>query len=184
MSSLAEKLSAQGYAELFLRLDQSALDQVWTAAGADALGRLVTDDRSPTLARFLAAEILFTKASGYPPAEHRPLLASIYTSALSDNYTRMANPWGMPGELDGPVGQHVVTLGEVAIVTLRPLLDDDADVTYGGSEEATFGNSYHYRVKDLAAFYISRIRGAPYRVVLDVGQRDREIARLRRDLGL
>ena len=60
----------------------------------------------------------------------------------------MANPWGMTGELDGPLGQHLVGLGEPAVAALRPLLDDDRVIRSSGSREATYatGSSIASRI--------------------------------------
>lgn len=89
----------------------------------------------------------------------------------------------MPGQLDGPSGKHVVQLGEPAVAALISLLDDGKQIDYGGSEEATVGNSYAYRVKDFAAFFISRIRKLPFTVVEDPAARDHAIEQLGVQIG-
>jgi len=127
--------------------------------------------------RFLAAEVLFWKMPGYPPEDDRSPLAPVYAAAL--RAARMGNPWGLPGELDGPSGQHVVQLGAPAVADLIPLLGDSRRVPYAGSQDATFGNSYAYRVKDFAAFFIARVRNLPYTVHEDPRARDSEIDELR-----
>ena len=85
-------------------------------------------------------------------------------------------------ELDEPAGQHFVALGEPAVPALVSLLDDTTRLEYGGSKEATVGNSYAYRVKDFAAFYLSRIRNLPFDVVQDPAARDKAIDALRQAL--
>ena len=111
----AGELLELGYLELFLRLDQTALDRVWRGGdGRDKLHGIVTDPQEPMAARFLAAEILFVREPGFPAGTDPAELASIYAAALAANVTGMANPWGLPGELDGPVAQHVLALGSAA----------------------------------------------------------------------
>jgi hypothetical protein len=90
----------------------------------------------------------------------------------------MGNPWGLPGELDGDAGRHLVSLGEAAAVALEPLLDDERRVPYWGSQEATWGNSFAFRVKDFAAFFVSAIRGRPYVLHTDPSARDGDIQKL------
>ena len=41
------------------------------------------------------------------------------------------------------------------------LLDDDTPLTYAGSREAMLGNSFHYRVKDAAGYYLGKLTGHP-----------------------
>src|SRR5579872_945302 len=89
------------------------------------------------------------------------------------------NAWGLPGEMSGEVGEHLVGLGDAAIAELVRLLDDSQPVWFEGSEEATTGNAYALRVKDLAAAFIRRIRGQPVEIPLDMDERDRLIARVR-----
>ena len=178
-SDLAQRLVTLGYVELFHRLDDDALNSIWGQPGApQALEKLALDPEASTLARFLAAEVLFYKRRGYPPEEAKGRLAPIYSAALSQNFPGITNTWGLPGELDGLAGQHFVALGEAAIAELVKLLNDETGMIYSGSKDATFGNSYRYRVKDLAAFYISKTRGIPYDVHLEPKARDREIRKL------
>ena len=181
MTDLADRLMSLGYTRLFLSLDDAALNALSSEPGAaEALAALVRDPGAEAKARFLAAEILFRKQPRYPSPADTALLAPIYADAL--RHAQMANPWGMPGELDGPAGRHLVAIGRAAAVALLPLLDDARAVIYGGSEEATVGNSYQYRVKDFAAFFIHCITGAPYSVLKAQPERDREIEKLRASL--
>ncbi len=178
MTDLAGRLKALGYSRLFLSLDDAALNSLWhEPRAAEALAVLVSDSGAEIGARFLAAEVLFRKQPGYPVPAETALLAPIYGDAL--RHAELANPWGMPGELDGPAGQHLVAIGRAVAAALVPLLDDARAVIYGGSEEATIGNSYQYRVKDFAAFFIHCISGAPYSVRKTPPERDEEIERLR-----
>ena len=67
---------------------------------------------------------------------------------------------------------------ELAVAALRPLLDDDRVIRSSGSREATYGNGFKYRVKDLAAFFVASIRKLPFAVGEDPAVRDRAIAAL------
>jgi hypothetical protein len=178
MTEIANRLTGLGYNGLFLTLDNAQLDALWATQGApEALTQLASDPGADSAARFLAAEVLFRKQRSYPPKAAHTDLAAVYAEALRQ--ARLANIWGMPGQLDGPAGQHLVALGEPAAAALIPLLDDSRRVIYGGSEEATEGNSYAYRVKDFAAFFISQIRKLRYSVDKTPAQRDAAIERLR-----
>lgn len=181
MRDLARRLTALGYEGLFERLGDRELDALWGEPGMrEQLDSLAVDASAPAEARFLAAELLFRKRPGYPPPAARAALAVAYAEALKG--TSSANRWGLPGELDGAAGQHLVQLGDAAAAPLEALLSDNRRVQYAGSKEATVGNEYEYRVKDLAAFFLSRIQNVPYVVREQPAARDGEIERLRQSL--
>lgn len=181
-AELARTLEDLGYTELFQRLNTDTMDGIWTQAGAPAaLAQLALDTNASALARFLAAEILFAKDPQYPPDSAKAVLADVYAAALANNYTRMANAWGLPGKLD-TVGKHTVALGDAAVPELARLLDDTSSVSYGGSRDATAGNRYQYRVKDIAAYLISQINGISYIVQPTPAERDTAIEQLKSQL--
>jgi hypothetical protein len=176
--SVADELAKLDYVELFLRTGTAQMDRLWSRwNGPRDLEALAVDPNAAWEPRFLAAEILFRKRSDFPSADQRNALASAYVDAL--RAASVANPWGLPGELDGPAGQHLVSLGEAVTPGLMPLLDDDRRVPYWGSQEATLGNSYAFRVKDFAAFFLSTIRGLPYVLHRDPSARDADIEKLK-----
>lgn len=179
----AATLTGFGYLELFLRGDDRALDEVWGRPDSpEQLRRLALDTHAAPLPRFLAAEVLFARDATFPrPSEYGPL-ARLYVEALHRTMTGMANPWGLPGELDGPAATHLLALGNSTVSALAPLLDDEGDLRYSGSKEATVGNSYDYRVKDMAASLIAALLGVAYPVHLDPRDRDAEIDLLRQRL--
>ena len=179
-SFLARRLMTIGYIGLFQGSDENASDALWKEPGVpDALAALVLDLEAPALARFLAAEIMFNKQATYPPAEQKKQLASVYATALAENFAGAANTWGLPDVLDGLAGEHFLALGEAAIPELTSLLDDERRVYFAGSQEATLGHHYRYRVKDLAAYYISKIRNIPLELDEDPGKRDEAIEKLK-----
>ena len=180
--NVAAELAKLDYVELFLRTGTAQMDRLWTAAnGPRDLEALAVDPNAAWQPRFLAAEILFRKLPGFPSGEQKQALAVAYVETL--RAASIGNPWGLPGELDGPAGQHLVSLGEVASSGLIALLDDGRRVPYWGSQEAMLGNSYTFRVKDFAAFFLSRIRGVPYVLHTDPAARDGAIQALRNPLG-
>jgi hypothetical protein len=181
MAILEEQLLDLGYTELFLRLSDEHLLAIWEPPNAPAqLAQLVLDDSASDEARFLAAEILFRKQENFPPQDSKERLGRLYAIALQN--AQSGNLWGLPGYLDSLPAEHYVSLGESALATLMPLLDDEREVLYEGSREATYGNSYRYRVKDFAAFYISQILDIPYEVHVEPTERDAEIEPLRSDM--
>ena len=131
------------------------------------------------LARFLAAEVLFYKDEVHRVEEHKQKLARVYAAALADNFTEVANPWGLPGVIDGLTEEHLLAIGEPMVSELLKLLDNDKRVYYEGSEEATLGYHYGYRVKDLAAYYIGKIRNIPLELDEDPSRREETIEKLK-----
>lgn len=177
---LASRLLALHYSGLFMTMPRGA-DRVLAEVGADELAALIADRDAGGEARFLATELWFD-GHGKPPLADLAELGELYARALAEGWAAYANPWGLPGEI-GPIGGHLLRLGDAAVPALRPRLDDATPISYGGSEEATIGNRYAYRVKDVAAFYAARLLPAPYAVLATPAERDREIAKLAELLG-
>ena len=182
-SDLARKLTSRAYGEFFvLPAHEQTIERIWAdPANRPALEALTADATQPLAARFLAAEVLFTRDFTFMARVSGAVIADIYAGALEQNLTGMANSWGLLYEHDdaGPVGIRFVMLGEAAVPALLRLLGNaSAPLIYDGSKEATVGNAYHYRVKDFAAFYLGRIRRIPVAFHREPAERDQEIARL------
>jgi hypothetical protein len=177
MTTLAQRLLALGYTELFQRLDDEALAALWSEKGApDALRKIALDVDEDVRARFLAAEaVLSRRTDAFDDIERREV-AGVYATALRGQFTGSANEWSFPGQPLGRAGEHVLALGDSAMPALTGLLDDDTPVIYEGSKEAMVGASYGYRVKDLAAQFIAGITGLPFVETLDPAARDAMIA--------
>ncbi len=160
--------------------------RVWSQPDSQArLEAIIRDRDAPMKARFLACEVLFEKHFVFVSDVGADLVARIYTHALVHDFTGMANSWGLLYEHDdeGPVGIRFAVIGEKAIPALSELLDDDGrSLRYAGSEEATVGNAYGFRIKDFAAFYIAKLKRRPIRFHRRPEDRDREIEALRRAL--
>jgi hypothetical protein len=165
----------------------NSISAIWSQPGnPQLLEDILNDPQASGRARLIAAEVLFAKDFSFIDRTSRPGLARLYAEALVKRYTGHANAWGLlwDGNDAGPVGGRFILLGADAIPALVALLEDDTVVDwYAGSEEATVGNGYKYRIKDFAAFYLSRIVVKPIAFHAQPADRDREIATLRGALG-
>ena len=99
MTELAQRLLGLGYTELFQRLDDVALDTLWSDEGTpDALKRIALDSSEDARTRFLAAEsVLSRRTDGFSNAERREI-GSLYATALRGQFTGSANEWSFPGQ--------------------------------------------------------------------------------------
>lgn len=148
----------------------------------ELLEQVLNDPSAPGRARFIAAEVLFARDFTFIDRTRRDDLARLYGEALVKNWAGHANVFGMLWDHDdvGPVGGRFVLLGRDALPALTALLDNNRIVDwYAGSEEATVGNGYGYRIKDFAAFYLGRILNVSVPFHQDRVQREAEIAKLR-----
>lgn len=182
-ADLSRKLMGDEYGRLFAWPERDrALEAIWSAASGPMLEELVKDASQPTRARFLAAEVLFDKDFTFLSRVDGAEVARVYCEALVKNYTGAANHWGLLYQENdlGPVGRRFLAMGASATPALVQLLDVSTPAAaYLGSETATVGNGYHYRIKDFAAFYLGKIWKIPVAYHADPAARDQEIARLR-----
>lgn len=132
-------------------------------------------------ARFLAAEILFGKDKNYPPKNLKKSLAYVYANALLDGYNCSYNNWGYPFATTIR-GLHFVRLGSQALPSLISLLNNNKRILFDGSSNASLSNRYHFRIKDMAAVFISHICHIEFKVYHDVAKRDKQIERIKRKL--
>lgn len=180
---LEKQLLELDYAAIFMHLGGDKLKLINQQYAIACFEQLVLDEKASSKARFFAAEILFAQNQAIILTFDKNKLAELYALALANNDTGIANPWGLPGEVD-VVGQHLLTISQPTTEAWEALLDNKQKVLYVGSEEATVGNSYKYRVKDIAAFYVSKMRNLPYTVFNKPKERDTEIIRLKNSLEL
>jgi hypothetical protein len=190
---IVKVLSATKYAGLFYLCDRSLIDSVWqNGKNQQVLEKLVTSSQYNDYVRFLASEILFEKASDYPPDSIKNTLGLLYAKAMVGSSTASndlwisGNEWGFMYHTDnngitdyGTVGSHLISLGKHVVPNLVKLLNDNSIIFYIGSQEATLGNSLHYRVKDAAAYYIGKIAGIPVKFYESNAERDTEIERIK-----
>ncbi|WP_137178285.1 hypothetical protein [Roseomonas sp. AR75] len=175
MERLAERLIRLGYSGLFLR-PPPAVRALWQEKGMpEALAALAADAAQPAAGRFLAAEAVADR-SGALPAVPPADLAEAYATVLHQSV--VADMWGLPGAPHTPPARHLLALGEAAAAAMRPLLQDDSAIDYGGSEEATLAYQARWRVKDLAASFLAAIRGEAFDAGAPAPARDTAIARM------
>jgi hypothetical protein len=184
---LAQELREAGYEGLFQSGPRDAAPAAWDGGGnREALEAVVRSDDFGDLERVLAAEVLGRCAPDFPPEGWEETLGRVYARALAltGQGELTANDWGRlfqaqaNGEPDGPLGAHLQAAGPAAVPHLAELLDDASPILYIGSREATLGPP-GYRVKDAAAYFISRIRGAEMAYPSAPAERDAAIDRLR-----
>jgi hypothetical protein len=177
MNSFFQNVS---YTRLFLSGGDSKSDSIWNeGSNREALECMVADSAIEKRSRFLAAELLFIKSDWIPSGRLKTDVAFLYAEALKGNYTEKANHWGLPDDV-GMVGKHVLLLGDDAMVAFYPLLSCKTPVHYYGSKVATAGKIYKYRIKDIAATYISSLLNKTFNAERAPVFRDLQIARLKR----
>jgi len=188
---LEQKLIDIGYQTLFLSGREVLTKDIWKSGDNQGeLEQIAYSKESSLWGRFLAAEVLRHFKVEFKP-EYTDLLCEAYVNALKetnmdgDDWNGLtANAWGFLYEHDhsGDVGKQLLLFGEPALPYLTELLNVEGIVLYEGSQEATIGNAYGYRIKDFAAFYISKISDLPIQFYQDIEERDREIERFKKSL--
>lgn len=188
LSSLSARLADCDLLEMATGLAASAqVAALWhDQPDARLYTQIVEDAARPLPARFAAALMLRSKSAAQLRRTDRRALAEVLTAALQRDLVGYAYPWGrLWAGFDplGLLGQLVVELGRPAIPALVALLDDTSPRdSYRGREEATDMAMRQYRVKDFAAFYLSRIAGLELPWHPELADRDQAIDRLRAQL--
>lgn len=189
IEQLVAIITTEGYNGLFLLGEKSKVDSICQIPQIEKkLEAIYLDCNHPSEVRFLAAEIILSKFNKYPIKKYNTILSNLYGTALTNtgdktgNFRLSANLWGYLYEMDdvGVLGNHFIQLGDEAVPELYKLLDNEEQVLYDGSRDATIGNEYQYRIKDFAAFYISKIKNIPVKFYQDFDERDKEIERLKK----
>jgi hypothetical protein len=181
-AELGRQIAARDFGLLFYwPQHEMTVNKIWTQAGGPALDALIEDRDAPLLARLVAAEVMFQNDFSFVERHDEKLIAQLYARALRERATPNANVWGLLWIDDGvgELGGRFIILERAAVPALRELLADETVVDwYEGSEEATLGNRARYRIKDFAAYYLSRIINHPLPFQQDFAARDAEIATL------
>ncbi len=183
-TTLTEILVNNSYGDLFnYAIRDSIIDKIWNEPNIHRLLEdIINNQAAPMKARFIACEVLFEKHFIFVHDVGAEKVAEIYAVALKNNLTGMANSWGFLYEHDdeGPVGIRFLSISQKAVPNLEKLLDnDDQSMVYAGSKEAMVGNAYRFRIKDFAAYYISKITRIPVHYYQDHDNRDVEIEKLK-----
>ena len=129
--------------------------------------------------RIYAHQIL---VQGGQPAN--PSLVEAYCQTMqSNNETLYHDVWGMPGHGLGVFGKTLVGYGQKALPCLSYLLSDNNQLKYAASESGAISDMFmHYRVSDLAAYFITQILNLPYNNDPNPVIRDQAIQTLRQRL--
>ncbi len=189
--SFENKLVEIGYSGLFMFDNEKLSDSIWKNGDNQTQLEDVVESSSSSLhAKFLAAEILRHHEVKFKTKNTENLVeaytyALTHTSLEKNNSVQLnGNLWGLLYDHDdsGYLGKQLIAFGESGISHLTELLDQNGNITYEGSKEATMGNAYQYRVKDFAAFYISKIKNIHVKFYQDLDSRDQEINRLKKFL--
>lgn len=188
-NNLGLKLDKTTYRMLFPQSNTTLLDSIWNDGNVEKeLFNIIKNKNINPFTKLKAAEILYHYQVEISKGHHKSLAEAYayslaHTSYEKKEYTSLSgNLWGLLYEHDdaGILGLRFLVFEELAIPSLVELLnDDDKSILYEGSQEATTGNSYEYRVKDFAAFYISKIKDIPITFYHDFEKRDAEIERLK-----
>ncbi len=186
---LAKKLLSPDFDGFFgYPTHDELVERTWDNGNAEAaLLQLIADSTQPTRARLIAAEVMFAKNFIFMNQMKIPALAKLYCDALADDVIGTANPWGLLYDYDdaGEVGIRFQMMGKEAAPALLELLQDARPGPfYEGSKEATTGQMLHYRIKDFAAYYISKIYNYPLTYSAEFKDRDAAIALMRKALGI
>lgn len=186
-SSFAQDLVNRKFGDFFVYpMHTKTIDKIWEQPNAqESLDQVLQNLNASTEAKFLSCEVFFSKDILFMQRHAPEKVAEIYTQALVNNYTGMANSWGLlyKHQDEGPTGIAFLTIGKKAIPALTKLLDDDSTpLSYHGSGEATVGNGYNFRIKDFAAYYIGRILGSPLQYYSTNSERDAQIEALKKTL--
>ncbi len=188
--SIVKILNETDYRELFLSADDH-LKELWANGNnKQDLRKIIENPGSSDKSKFLAAELLSKFEVPLTEKAHADL-ARVYAAALKDTnanldgeYQLSGNMWGYLYEHDDPgeLGARIMQFEAAAVPYLQELLNDNGPVLYEGSREATVGNEYQYRIKDFAAFYLSKITNISITFYHGREQRDAEIERFRKKL--
>ena len=185
---VARELAASNVASMATGLaSDPQVDRIWTTYPSPATYALLVEDaHRPEPVRFAAALVLRSRSAEQFEKANPGQMAQVFAGALQHDLARTAWPWGRLWGSDdelGLLGRNFLTLGTAAIPALAALLDDATPRDkYPGSDEATLMKVRHYRVKDFAAFYLSRIAHLDLPWEPNLAKRDEAIARLRQQL--
>lgn len=193
-TNLSDEIYELGFYKLFNFQDNTISDSIWdNGKNEQELLKIIEDTNANKISQVIASELLFNYSPSFPDEKMLQFLPKIYCNALQMsscdiniyNEHLAANNWGFMYDFDssginhiGKLGNHLLISGKDAIPYLMTLLEDESFICYDGSKEATMGNGLRLRVKDAAAFYISKLLNRSISYHESLVKRDYEISRL------
>lgn len=187
VSALERKIFEMDYQNYLLTGDHEIAESIWQNGNNKNELEWIIESSTSFFPKLIAAEILAQKGIQIVSRFSQKLLET-YTNALRDssqeldtNYRFPGNLWGFINEEDDPglLGERIIQFGHPMVPFLKRLLNEKGMVLYEGSEEATIGNALQCRIKDFAAYYISKIVHVPFIFHQDKELRDTEIEQLK-----
>ncbi len=143
------------------------------------LAKIVARQDLPPRLRVYAQEILVEAGQAADPT-----LIEVYCQTMQSVEGRLYyDVWGLPSEGAFAFGRTLVGYGQAALPCLSHLLDNNNELLYGSSEWRAISDMYrHYRVSDLAAYFITQILHIHYNDDPNPAVRDQSIQALRQRL--
>ncbi|WP_298420674.1 hypothetical protein [uncultured Kordia sp.] len=187
-NTFEQELIANGYQNVFQTNTKENYENIWKHdLNRGKLYNIISSKNSSLLGRFLASEVVFMNDAEinekyYEVISESYVYALEKTNMLDENFIGInGNSWGFLYEEEaiGVLGKRLIKFGNKAIPHLTELLVIEGKVLYIGSGDALIGNRYQYRIKDFAAFYISKIKDIPMTFYQNFEKRDAEIERLK-----
>lgn len=150
------------------------------------LKEIVIDSTTNTFTALKAAELILKKNVRLTDQD-KTLLAQVYAANLQllgdETFFKFnIDDWCRPhlNNEFGRLGKRFLVFDEKSITPLAEIVANGNEfIQYEGSEESTEMDFYRYRIKDFAAFYISKIKDIPMAFYQDFEKRDAEIERLK-----
>jgi hypothetical protein len=165
------------------------------------LQAIITSKKTSKKGTFVAASV-FLHLQQSINSNSLPQVAQIYADLLKYSgrlnsptiYSLLGSHWGVlyteryikgkrtTYSYAGRAGEQLIQIGKPAIPPLIKLLrDNHAHFSYEGGEGSE-SMMYEYRVKDFAAFFLSKITKVPWQFYRNKKKRDREIERFKKEL--
>lgn len=182
MDQLIGYFTANNYYGIFILNAGEPADSIWEIReNRTVIDSILLQHTAAPRVLFICAEVKFYKTNWKPSPAECKWLAPLYAKALKENFTKVGNPWGLPDD-HGDIGEHVLLMGDDAVMAFKPLLRCRTPLTYIGSRDATTGKMYAFRVKDIAANYISELKGLDFEVDKSPRKRDKLIRDLKKKI--
>jgi hypothetical protein len=177
--------------------------EIWNQGkNKERLRTVIASNKTSKKGKFVAASVLLHLKQPIDSI-YLPQVAQVYAKHLkhsardrlsSTYYSLLGSHWGVlytqryingkraTYSYAGRAGEQLIQIGKPAIPSLIKLLDDTNFYFFYEGSESTSNMDYQYRVKDFAAFFLSKITKVPWQFYLDKKKRDIEIERFKKEL--